>query len=170
MDDRTFDGLTRTIAANSSRRQAARLLAGGVAGGLLALMGAGRAQADYSRDCRRFALSGGSSPSKNIHVDDLLKVFLNGNRLEVKKAVPNTPDNEAGERLPVKFYARRGDTLEVIAKDVYECCWALDPLYLHCIENGTGSRRLWATKLPINVRCDCSRSPRGVFFREKMTI
>ena len=45
MDGHRFDGLTRTLAGGTSRRQVLKLLAGGVAGGLAGVLGAGNSGA-----------------------------------------------------------------------------------------------------------------------------
>ena len=50
MDSNRFDDLTRTLATTTTRRGFLKTLAGGAAGGLLALLGVGEAAAD---DCKR---------------------------------------------------------------------------------------------------------------------
>jgi hypothetical protein len=50
MDQNRFDDLTRALARGTSRRQALKLLGGGLAGSLLAFLGVGEAAAD---DCKR---------------------------------------------------------------------------------------------------------------------
>jgi hypothetical protein len=60
MDHERFDDLTRALATSTSRRQFLKTLAGGAAGGLLALLGIGEAAADDTckpngKKCRKNA-------------------------------------------------------------------------------------------------------------------
>ena len=50
MDGHRFDDLTRSLATSATRRQTVRLMAGGAAAGLLAVLGAGRATAKCKED------------------------------------------------------------------------------------------------------------------------
>ncbi len=168
MDGKDFDRLTRAMVGSASRRQVAKLLGGGVVGGLLGVAGLRPAGAAYSRRCTRFALSGGRSPETNIEVDDYIVVRLNGNRLVVKKDGGQPDDMVAGPRDPVRFYARRGNVLRVQAFDTGYRRY-LGKLYLHCLEGGEGFQQIFASKLPIDRN---SNDPDGVgeFFDEEYKI
>lgn len=167
VDGADFDRVLRTMATSASRRQAVKVLGGGVAGGLLGMVGFRRTEAAYSRRCTRFVLSGGQSPRANIEVDDYIVVRLNGNRLVVKKDGGQPDDMVAGPRDPVRFYARRGNVLRVQAFDTGYRRY-LGKLYLHCIEGGEGFQQIFASKLPIDRNGDAQGA--GEFFDEEYTI
>lgn len=174
MDGKDFDRLTRAAVMSASRRQVIKVLGGGIAGALAGLLGPRSAEAQYSRRCTRFVLSGGKAVNDKILVDDYLVVKLNGNRLPVRKNGA-TQDDKAGPRDPIRFYARPNqDTLTVAAVDKYASCWGLGALYLHCIEEGDergrGSRRLWETLLPTDGCKNPERWQARTFFERSVTI
>ena len=157
MDGRSLDGLVRAMAASRSRRRALGLLAGALAAGLSAAARPGGAQA-YPGTCRRFVLSGGPSPDDEILVDDDLTVRLNG------RTIFEDGDGSASLIAPIRFSARAGDRLRIIAADAQEFCRELGPLYLHCRTGGK------ARKLSDGVPYVCNGQPSGVFFNKRYVI
>ncbi len=169
MDGKGFDRLTRAMQAGGSRRQAVRLLGGGIIGTLLGLGTLRPTEAAYSRRCTRFVLSGGRSVNDKILVDDYLTVKLNGNRLSVRQdGVPQ--GTTAGPRDPVRFYARRGDVVRVQAFDTVKPRRYLGRLYLHCVAGGEGSQQIFADQLPIDRTIPESRWKAEEFFDQEHTI
>jgi hypothetical protein len=77
-------------------------------------------------------LSGGTSPTETIGVDDDLEVRLNG------VTIFRNADQVATELPPIAFTADFGDQLRVIATNsfIFGGHEGIDPLYLHC--NATG--------------------------------
>jgi hypothetical protein len=77
-------------------------------------------------------LSGGTSPTETIGVDDDLELRLNG------VTIFRNADQHASELPPIAFTADFGDQLRVIATNssIFGAHEGVDPLYLHC--NATG--------------------------------
>jgi hypothetical protein len=77
-------------------------------------------------------LSGGTSPTKTIGVDDDLELRLNG------VTIFRNADQVATQLPPIAFTADLGDQLRVIATNsvIFGGHEGVDPLYLHC--NATG--------------------------------
>ena len=77
-------------------------------------------------------LSGGTSPTETIGVDDDLEVRLNGVVIFVNS------DQFATELPPISFTADLGDQLRVIARNstIFGGHEGVDPLYLHCVATG----------------------------------
>ena len=156
MDSERFDAITRRLAAGASRRGALRLLAGALAGGLSAVARPGTSLA-YPGTCRRFVLSGGPLPDDEIFVDDDLTVRLNGDPIFVDG------DGSANYLEPIRFAARAGDQLRIVAADAQPSCRGLGTLYLHCRTGGK------ARKLSDRVDV-CNDQPPGVFFNKRYVI
>src|SRR5215211_2439662 len=78
-------------------------------------------------------LSGGTSPTETIGVDDDLELRLNG------VTIFRNADQVASEVPPIAFTADFGDQLRVIATNsiIFGGHEGIDPLYLHC--NATGA-------------------------------
>lgn len=77
-------------------------------------------------------LSGGTSPTETIGVDDDLEVRLNGVVIFVNN------DQFATELAPISFTADLGDQLRLIATNsiIFGGHEGIDPLYLHCDATG----------------------------------
>jgi hypothetical protein len=77
-------------------------------------------------------LSGGTSPTETIGVDDDLELRLNG------VTIFSNTDQFATELPPISFTADFGDELRVIATNstVFGGHEGIDPLYLHCDATG----------------------------------
>jgi hypothetical protein len=88
-------------------------------------------------DCEEWILSGGEDPAALIHVDDDLRVDLNGD------TIFNDQDTFADQHPPIAFAAAVGDELRVVATDKQPPCRSLSPLWLHCPASGL-SRQLFA--------------------------
>ena len=156
MDGERFDAIMTRLTAGASRRGALRLLAGALGGGLAVAARPGSSLA-YPRTCRRFVLSGGPSPDDDIFVDDDLTVRRNGAPIFV-----DGDGNTTYSIAPIRFTARAGDRLRIVARD-FGGCRKLDPLYLHCRTGGT------ARQLSDGVDT-CSARPPGVFFNKRYVI
>jgi hypothetical protein len=88
-------------------------------------------------NCTEWILSGGEDPTALIHVDDDLRVDLNGD------TIFDDQDNFADDHPPIAFAAAVGDELHVVATDKQTPCRSLSPLWLHCPASGL-SRQLFA--------------------------
>lgn len=78
-----------------------------------------------------FRLSGGSSPTQNIAVDDDLSVYLNDEPIFVDANV------HADVFAPIEFRANLGDVLTIRAEDSFGICRTLSPeLSLHKLDSG----------------------------------
>jgi hypothetical protein len=77
-------------------------------------------------------LSGGTSPTETIGVDDDLEIRLNG------VTIFRNADQFASELPPIAFTADFGDQLRVIATNsfIFGGHEGIDPLYLHCDATG----------------------------------
>jgi hypothetical protein len=77
-------------------------------------------------------LSGGTSPTETIGVDDDLELRLNGVTIFLNN------DEVASELPPISFTADFGDELRVIATNstIFAAHEGIDPLYLHCDATG----------------------------------
>jgi hypothetical protein len=161
MDRRRFDTLARA-AARETRRDTLRLLGRALAGGVLATLGRGQTRA-YNDNCRRFTLSAGQNERKEIDVDDDLIVYLNDEKIFKDR------DGVIGIGLepiePIKFKARVGDKLRIVAKDGQGPCFSLSPLWLHCRDGGSPKK---LTK-GVEEDCDPERPPKK-FFDETFRI
>ncbi|HYO30256.1 MAG TPA: hypothetical protein VER37_06705 [Thermomicrobiales bacterium] len=130
MDGKRFDVVARLFAHRSSRRGAVAT----VTAAALAAVGVSDAAAGYTDTCTRFRLARRAFDGQ-IAADDQLRVYLNGNKI-VDTGI------EAGDFGPFNFYARKGDTLRVRATDYQSPYYQLSAMYLHCIRDGSGKRRL----------------------------
>lgn len=137
MEGSIFDMIARRFSAAVSRRGALRAI-GGVAVGSLGVAITGDEAAAYSSTCRRFILSGGKRRGKEIDVDDDLTVYVDG------EAIFEDEDRKIGNNLvaiePIKFKARVGDKLRIVATDGQGPCRSLSQLWLHCKEGGEPRR------------------------------
>ena len=162
MDEKTFDRLSRRIAALATRRGVLRAIPAVVGAGVLSLQPS-RKVAAFPNSCERFILSAGKNVTKEIDVDDDLSVFLND------KAIFRDNDGVIGIGLkaiePIRFRARVGDTLRIVARDGEGPCHSLSPLWLHCRDGGE------PRKLTNGVNAECgSNNSVGKFFDKKFRI
>jgi hypothetical protein len=86
-----------------------------------------------------FVLSGGSTPTAGISVDDDLSVLLNGQPLFTDNdGQDNSEFGENGVLDPIQFSASNGDILTITALDVLGGCRDLSPgLSLHRISDNS---------------------------------
>ena len=88
VDGKAFDAATRRLAEGGSRRRVLGLLGGAVAA--LTIGGRRRAAAQTAAEqrarCRQFVLSGGTSPSEPIEVDDNLFVYVDQEKVFGRRA------------------------------------------------------------------------------------
>lgn len=137
MNEARFDDAIRRWVMAGTRRGALRLLGGVVIGGLVGIGRRGEAAA-FPAGCRRFTLSGGKKRGKEIDVDDDLSVYVNGDRIFRDEDGVIGIDLEAIE--PIKFRARVGDRLRIVATDGEGPCRSLSALWLHCKDGGEARR------------------------------
>ena len=104
-------------------------------------------------------LSGGTSPTETIGVDDDLELRLNG------VTIFRNADQFATELPPIAFTADFGDQLGVIATNspIYGGHEGIDPLYLHC--DATGDIQVLD---PVGI--DIASGPAGEVFSDRTFI
>ena len=179
-----FDGISREFGSVSTRRGFLRLL-GGAAGvaAVSAVIPGEPADAKRKKTCKRpcnseercvrgkcvpinrqqvcrsWIVSGGPQVNTPIAVDDDLQITLNGN------PILNNADKMAGNIPPVTFTGNAGDSLGVVATDVYASCRSLSPLWLHCATSG--QKRQLTPGQPDG--CAPGRTP-GVFFSQTFQV
>jgi hypothetical protein len=170
MKDMAFDGISREFSSVSTRRGFLRVLGGMTA--VAAVGAAGKRESAEARRkkkvkgtgkaqeiCRSWVISGGQGTNDPIAVDDDLQITLNG------ALILNNADKMAGNIPAVRFQAKAGDSLGVVATDVYASCRHLSPLWLHC--ESTGQRRQLTPGQPDG--CAPDRTP-GVFFSRTFQV
>jgi hypothetical protein len=186
MKEAAFDGISREFGSVSTRRGFVKLLGGFVAAAAVSAAGLGEpAAAKRKKTCRRpcnseekcvrgkcvpigrpqnaacrsWVLSGGQGTNDPIAVDDDLQVTLNGT------VILNNADKMAGTIPALRFQANPGDSLGVVATDVYASCRSLSPLWLHC--ETSGKRRQLTPGQPDG--CAPGRTP-GAFFSQTFQV
>jgi hypothetical protein len=104
-------------------------------------------------------LSGGTSPTETIGVDDDLEVRLNGVTIFLNN------DQFATELPPISFTADLGDQLRVITTNsiIFGGHEGIDPLYLHC--DATGDIQVLD---PVGI--DIASGPPGEVFSDRTFI
>ena len=104
-------------------------------------------------------LSGGTSPTETIGVDDDLELRLNG------VTIFRNADQFATELPPIAFTADFGDQLRVIATNsfIFGGHEGIDPLYLHC--DGTGAMQVLD---PVGI--DIPSGPPGEVFSDRTFV
>ena len=169
MNEAAFDGISRELSSVSTRRGFLRMLgatAAVAAAGAVTIAEPASARRKIKKQkggkgqvCRSWIISGGQGTNDPIVVDDDLQITLNGT------PILNNADKMAGNINPVQFQANAGDSLGVIATDVYASCRSLSPLWLHCATSG--ERRQLTPGQPDG--CAPGRTP-GVFFNRTFQV
>jgi hypothetical protein len=182
MKEAAFDGISREFGSVSTRRGFLRLLGGVAAVAAVGAVAPAHAKRKKCRRpcnseekcvrgkcvpigrpqnavCRQWVLSGGQGTNDPIAVDDDLRVTLNGN------VILDNADKMAGNVPAVRFTASPGDSLGVVATDVYASCRSLSPLWLHC--ETSGKRRQLSPGQPDG--CAPGRTP-GAFFSQTFQV
>lgn len=172
MDGRRFDRLTAALAARGTRRSTLRT-ALAVAGFAVAGREA-RAASRYtfSSGCDRFILAAGDRrDTKFEHVDDDFGVEIkrkgkkNWERVYVDDDGFINEDNGNRHADPIKFDARVGDKIRIVASNAEPGGCGLDEIWLFCERGGDGKRllkRYYCT--------DSEKSRTGVFLDETFRI
>lgn len=108
-----------------------------------------------------YVISGGTNQDSGIFVDDILRVFLNGNLIF---------EGSQGGRCctalaPVRFVASPGDTLQVQAQDA-NACYSLEALWL---QKADGTSLIQLTGDIFGPNCG-SEPPEQIFFDQSLTL
>lgn len=108
-----------------------------------------------------YVISGGADPSTGIFVDDILRVFVNGNLVaEVSQGGRCCPPE-----APIHFIADTGDLLRVQAQDANNC-YSLEALWL---QRADGSCLTQLTENIGGPNCG-SEPPEQIFFDQTFTL
>ena len=171
MDETTFDALARRLHRTMSRRSALALTAAGL-GGLATVQEASA----FPKSCRHFAISGSRNIKKNFIYDDDMAITLI-RRSGEQKSLLRDRDGEIGidneSVAPIKFAARPGDWIRIVARDRTGNCYSMEDLVLHCCTNRQcrASRQSKQLTAGVKEKCfDADKWKSRVFFNELFKI
>jgi hypothetical protein len=172
VDGTTFDKLAKRLHRTTSRRSALALAAAGL-GGLASVR---TARAAFPASCRHFAISGSRNIRKNFIYDDDMAITLirrNGER----ETLLRDRDGKIGvgndSVAPLKFSARPGDWIRIVARDRTGNCYSMEDLVLHCCTNRQCRESRDSKRLTAGVREKCFDADKWktrVFFNELFKI
>lgn len=91
--------------------------------GTQTILGEARASVTYV-DKNDYVLAGNAAGTSAFGVDDGLQVSLNG------EVIYDDGGSLSGSRGPIKFTAKKGDTLKFVVRDSYGYCSGLETIYL----------------------------------------
>ncbi|HNQ98625.1 MAG TPA: hypothetical protein PKN52_01415, partial [Trueperaceae bacterium] len=87
------------------------------------ILGEARASVKYRED-NDYTLAGNAAGTSTFGVDDGLQVSLNG------EVIYDDGGSLSGNRGPITFTAKKGDTLKFVVRDTYGHCSGLQTIYL----------------------------------------
>jgi hypothetical protein len=171
MDEQTFDRLAKQLTRTVGRRSA---LAVTVAG--LVSVPLGGEAAAFPESCRFFALSGSRNIRKNFIYDDDMTITLirrNGERETLLRDRDGKIGVNNDSVAPIRFAARPGDWVRIVARDRTGLCYSMEDLVLHCCTNRQCRESRQSKRLTPGVAEKCFDEEtwkRRVFFNELFKI
>ena len=106
----------------------------------------------------QYVISGGPSATQHFNVDDILRVYLNGER--IAEGTICFPDlRQCPGSAPIQFAAGTGDSLRLTAEDGNQC-YSLDALYL---QKGDGTCLTKLNDAIMGPNCG-AEPPKQIFF------
>jgi hypothetical protein len=182
MQQTTVDLLARSLAVPGTRRRALTI-AGALFIGVDPVAARKRRDGDkrgstraaaFSRKCKRFVISAGSSRNERFdNTDDDLFIEIISRNGGAAKTVfnddNNAPNGPNGDHLSVPpFTARVGDQVHIVARNEVAGGCELDEIWLHCIEGRGGKVKLTDSITPAECQSNANRI--GVFFETTVRI
>ena len=171
MDGTTFDKLARRLHRSMTRRSALALTAAGVGS-----LGLAQTAAAFPQSCRFFAISGSRNVRKNFIYDDDMAITLirrNGERETLLRDRDGKIGINNESVAPIKFAARPGDWVRIVARDRTGNCYSMEDLVLHCCTNRQCRESRDSKRLTAGVAEKCFEPDQWksrVFFNELFKI